>query len=255
MEGSRGRTCYTCGSDLVEARKNFDFRKERGFSEKDAAAFSLHNPGVRSVHKQCCSVGLQTNIDPEADRLKREAMKEEIEALAARVRQEKGEAPRVREEVELTVAKADFNILGTILLRDGKIDNLSLLLPQASVSKRGYEVTHIAPLPETTVASFGWGKRDVLTLWSGNMKLVPVVNEETGYSPASFFLLIPDGDLTTIKLVDSVDKSLFGAEIIGLYESTKMFPRIQPTTGNKINVEATVSVIRLRKRFPEDIYA
>lgn len=59
--------CTGCKRKLIWPRKKFEWDIARGFSQKDAAARALYEPGMIKSTRSCCIVNLQTNFDATKD--------------------------------------------------------------------------------------------------------------------------------------------------------------------------------------------
>lgn len=245
--------CYGCGKNLRAPKAKFDWLISRGYDAKDAAAQVLHNPTSTVPPRQCCIVGLQTNIDPDQEELERELLKAEIQADKADALRAAGLPPRVREEVKIYAADATHNVAGYFILRDAPFDDPALLAPIPGQSKSGFEITDITPIPAALAKELGWGEQKPLILRSGQIKIIPVLPAGNLLLPG--FIWVQTGSGQPDKVLDGVDKSFLQADITE-YNITKLVvSQINPINGATVQSEVPFQVIRLRKKFPEDIIA
>lgn len=248
-------SCHGCGTSLKVERGRYDFMLERGFDPKDASAIILHAPSVRAVPKQCCIVNLQTNLDPDKGLRDRQFLMQEIEEEQAADLRARGLPPKAREEVELYVSNLDRRVPGFFAIYNSHFTDPSLLAPAAGSGEKGFEITDIAPITKAIADHKGWGSQRPLALWSGYIKIVPELQTGVGLVPGVIHAININGpEAGKSFIIDKLDKSFIGAEIIDF--SVRMWQKdVQDaTTGQIIKVDVPLPVMRIRKRFAEEIF-
>jgi hypothetical protein len=119
---------------------------------------------------------------------------------------------------------------------------------QDATRTTGFNITNIALIPKTFMDSLHWRGLPFLILWSGNIKIIPVIDRGGELTPAKMYLqfLDPVTGQESIQLIDRFDKSLLDAEIID-YRNTPL---------NLANSGVIYpDSITLRKQFPQNIIA
>jgi hypothetical protein len=235
--------CMGCKRPLGAKRDLFDWKVMRGYSQKDAAAAVLYDPSGASPIKQCCVVGLETNVDTDADMVARAQMKKEAEVV------------KPRETVQLYASNAGGNIQGSFIIEDGPFVDPQLLAPNiadrmAGNRGRGFFITNIAPLPERVTKKLGWPSQPpVLALWSGNLKIIPVIDEGMGPSPGLIWVHTGDG---ADKILSDFDKSYLQAEITAYQiQQVNLVNRYDPTYTQAVDQH----VMTLHKQPASDLMA
>jgi hypothetical protein len=246
-------TCYGCGKNLRVPKSKFEWLVSRGYDPKDAAAQVLHNPTSTVPPRQCCIVGLQTNIDPDKEELERDLLKAEIQADRAEALRAAGLPARVREEVKIYAADATHNLAGYFILRDAPFDDPALLAPIPGQPQSGFAITDITPIPGVLAKDLGWGEQKPLILRSGQIKIIPVLPAGNLLLPG--FIWVQSGTGQADKVLDSKDKSFLQADITEYNITNLIVNKVNPITGATVQSEIPFQVIRLRKQFPEDIIA
>lgn len=248
-------TCYGCARDLGQPKKKFEWLVSRGYDEKDAAAAVLHNPSSKIPIKQCCIVGLQTNLDSNKGVADREQTKVELEQEIARAIHEAGMQPDMREEVKVFSSDESGNVAGHFILRDADFEDPTLLAPtfedrSRGIETKGFEITDIALVPPYTSDREGWGNKAPLALWSGNLKIIPVIPVGNSLLPGTIWVKSQAGD----KPMTVIDKSFLGSEIMEYsIQNISLQQGLDVTTGQPIMVDAPLHVIRIKKLLPSEI--
>ncbi len=244
--------CYGCGSDLTNKRKRFDWLVSRGYIPKDAAAQVLNNAGGLVPPNACCVVGLETNLDPTKDIRERNAMKDIIaKENAATQMQLTGINPLEREEVYIFSTNLQGDVMGSFRLEDfpegvdasvlgGQVD-------ASGVRSPGFPITNIAKIPEKLgkSTSYGWGDVRPLALWSGKIKIIPVVIVDGRLTPGYLRVQKVNNTADTRLMTDVIDKTLLQGEIIAYKDH--LVPGSLTTTGH--------TYITLRKQLGANIIA
>jgi|SRR5579885_103585 len=270
--------CRGCRRNLKGVYIKFKWYVSRGYSQKDAAARVLYNPGDTKDISECCILNLQTNYDSNKELIDRALLKEN--AKRAELERIKGETGRLPERpvVRIFSANETKTIGGGFILEDvpiiydknGKPEDIQIktvsdLIPpyppvehtidpvtglniqhQPAIRVEGFHITNISLIPKSIMQSRRWRGLPFLILWSGNMKIIPVINRGGELVPANMYLqfIDPVTGLENIQLIDRFDKSLLEAEIIDYRQYT-----LNLSDSGLLTVEG----ITLRKQFPQDI--
>jgi len=287
---------------LTIEKGRYDWLIKRGYSQKDAAAQVMHNPNGFAPPKTCCIVQLHTTVDSTKDLLERQEMKDKIKrkedaqliltrlsqfGVVERVVEEAKEKGMIEEEkferflikefsseilqqrevVKIFCTDESKTVGGQFLVIDGTFDDPTLLAKPFAQSMDTFKITNIALLPDRIKDIYKWTRRPVC-LWSGNIKIVPVVKINGILRPGFLMqwkttklLVEPEIGKTKFKIVDGqpsveeiterIDRSLLRAEIIYYsIEKTQTF-QMDFSTPEEISTH----VITLRKQFPEKIIA
>jgi hypothetical protein len=239
----------------------FDWKVARGYDVKDAAAFALHDPSGISVIKECCIVHLQTNVDTDADLVARMNLKHEIEAKAAQARADAGLPPIQREVVKLYCSNAQRNVQGQFILEDAAFEDPTMLAPNptdilSGNRGRGFVITNIEAIPDRIIMREGWRTfAPVIALWSGNIKIIPVIINGMHRIPGVIWAQSPPDangvhDPDRDFIIRSLDKSFLQAEIISYdIEEVELVNPFDP----KYNAVSLQHVITVRKEFVQNI--
>lgn len=253
--------CTGCRAPLDRKKELFDWKVARGYDIKDAAAFALHDPsGIKAIN-QCCVVHLQTNVDTDADLVARMNLKHDIEVKEAQARADKGLPPIQREVVKLYCSNSSRNVQGQFILEDAAFEDPTLLAPNpASILSgnrgRGFVITNIEAIPERIATREGWGtSAPVIALWSGNIKIIPVIINGMQRIPGVIWAQSPPDangvhDPDRDFIIKNLDKSFLQAEIISYdIEEVELVNPFDP----KYSVSIPQHVITVRKEFVRNI--
>jgi len=216
----KGR-CRGCNRNITRPKIRYDWLRSRGFGEKDAAAQVLNDPTGTEPVLQCCIVNLQTNIDADATLLERQKIKDEILADDAAARAKQGLPPLIREEATLYSATETKTPTGQFILRDAEFEDPRLLAPSmqdrmlAGANKElfGFPITDIAPVPQRISNAEGWGEYRPMALWSGNIKIIPVVTIGNYRRPGLLWVVNPNGDILLDASRQDIIRTFIGADI------------------------------------------
>jgi len=244
--------CYGCGLDLTNKRQRFDWLIARGMNPKDAAAQVLHAPGGLMPISSCCIVNLETNVDVDKEVRARQEIKDEIvqDQMEARINQ--GLAPITREIVQVFSSNLEGTAAGRFILHDFPYgdENVELLagnIVNKDTGKRqgGFEITNIAYVPDEIAKDHGWTKKPI-ALWSGNIKIVPVISDGSSIVPGVLRVITTNGPREG-TIIDTVDKTFLGAQIIHY--------GIRPIEVRTGGPSQDFHVITIMKKLPEEIIA
>jgi len=224
--------CTRCRRNLIEPRNRYEWLISRGWSQKDAAAEALQNPSTITPVRTCCINELHTNVDVEKDMLER--LDIQNRAKAKKIAQERLEGipePR-RETVEIYCKDVTGQLGGYFILVDADFDDPKILAKPFQEVGKGYEITNIALLPKEIAdrEPFKWSETErPLCLWSGNIKIVPVIKIDDKLSPAVMYqsvqrqvvqpslIMGQPPQVVTIRdettLSERIDRTLLGADI------------------------------------------
>lgn len=191
----------------------------------------------------------------------------EDEFESERVRQ--GLAPDRKEIVEIYATNDAGTMPGEFILYDAGFDDLSMLAPDfseraAGNKGRGFKITDISEVPSRVVDRENWGKVTPVAIWSGNVKIIPVIR--TGLTRVPGIMAVrrtvqsrelQDGQMRLIEKVEveplrKLDKSLLQGEII--YVNTQNMPFVNPYDPRVKNEFPTI-VLGVEKEFPDKIVA
>lgn len=273
--------CRGCRRNLTNVYPKFKWFVKRGYSQKDAAAQVLYRPGGITDIPECCVLNLQTNFDSNKDIIDRAILREnQRRAEMEKIKGESGRVPE-RQIVRIFAANETRTVGGTFILRDvppvevlrgaqeaqPMLKTVSDMIPpyppvqhkidpnsgaeyqyQDATRTKGFTITNIALIPKTFMDSLHWRGLSFMILWSGNIKIIPVIDRGGELTPAKMYLqfLDPATGLESIQLIDRFDKSLLEAEIID-YRNTPL---------NLANSGIIYpDSITLRKQFPQNIIA
>ncbi len=214
--------CRGCNRNLARPKIRYDWLLARGFGEKDAAAQVLNDPTGTQPVLQCCIVNLQTNIDADESLNERQKIKDEILRDDAEARAKQGLPPIIRENATFYSGTETKTPTGQFIIRDANFDDPKLLAPSlkdkalAGSNKEifGFPITDIAPVPQKTSNEEGWGSYRPLALWSGNIKIIPVVTIGNYRRPGLLWIVNPTGDILLDTSRQDIIKTFIGAEII-----------------------------------------
>lgn len=224
--------CSRCKKNLVQHRHRYEWLIARGWSQKDAASEVLQAPSISIPIKSCCINELHTSVDTEKDILERY----DIQAAAKdkRIARERlAGIPEPRRETVKIYCKDDSGQLGGyFVLLDAPFADPKILGKPFQQSGKGFEITNIALLPKEMVdrEQFRWSEDErPLCLWSGNMKIVPVIHIGDVLRPAVLYVerivyvtepsMIMGQPPTVVEtkdpqiLSERIDRTLINAEI------------------------------------------
>lgn len=202
----------------------------------------------------CCAVGLETNLDSEKELRDRQMIKDEILSDAAEDRMRRGLPPLIREVVKIYSSNLQGTTGGSFLLEDFPYEDPQLLAGNFNSAVQGngeihFRITNIAYISDELASKYGWKARP-LALWSGNVKIIPIVSDGLNREPGIMRLVTATGSKQG-EIIDKIDKSLLDAEIIDYtllpLEVSAANPQVSATSGQVFHV------ITLRKQFPEDL--
>lgn len=253
--------CGGCRRPLDTKKELFEWRLARGYDIKDSAAFALHDPsGTRPV-KQCCIVAMQSTVDTTAEMVERMNLKYEIEQREAQARVDANLPPIQKEIVKLYVSNPQRNVQGQFILEDAPFEDPTLLAPNvgdmlSGNRGRGFSITNIDAIPERIAKRERWPLAPpVIALWSGNIKIVPVIISGVERIPGVIWVQSPpdangvhNPDKDTI--LRGLDKSFLQAEIISYdIETVELANPFDP----RYTSELPVHIITLQKEFTPNI--
>lgn len=246
--------CYGCGKSLVLAKARFEWLLSRGYDPKDASAFILHDPTSRMVPNQCCIVGLQTNLDPDKEVRERDRLKEELQQDKAQELKDAGLPPKIREEVEVFAATENLSDAGHFIIRDGIIEDPVLLAGIPGTGQTGFEITDVVPIPKYIADAEGWGNERPLCLMSGHMKIIPVIMVGMSLIPTRLHVRTANSTSFGHTVLSTTDKTLIGAEVLSYTIRDLPVTKLDPITGQQVQITTPFHVILLRKQFPEHLF-
>lgn len=255
------QVCVGCRRPLDRKKELFDWKLARGYDIKDAAAFALYDPSGISPINECCIVHLQTNVDTDADLVERMNLKYDIEQKEAQARVAAGLPPIQREVVKLYCSNSQRNVQGQFILEDAAFEDPTLLAPNPTDALRGnrgrgFVITNIDFVPERIIKREGWANYGpVIALWSGNIKIIPVIISGVERIPGVIWAQSPPGpdgvhDPDRDFIIRNLDKSFLQAEIISYdIENVELVNPFDP----KYNATSLQHVITVRKEFTQNI--
>ena len=204
---------------------------------------------------------MQTTVDTNAEMVERMNMKFEIEKQEAQARVDANLPPIQREIVKLYCSNPSRNVQGQFILEDAPFEDPTLLAPNptdmlSGNRGRGFSITNIEAIPERIAKRERWLLAPpVIALWSGNIKIVPVIINGAERIPGVIWVQSPpdangvhNPDKDTI--MRTLDKSFLQAEIISYdIETVELVNPFDP----KYVTELPVHIITVRKEFTQNI--
>lgn len=233
-----------CGKPLTTKKSRYEWLVKKGFSPKDAAAQVLYNPSTRIPPKTCCIVSLHTSVDTNKKLLERKQRIEEYEEDDITQSILPG-AKKVRQIANIFVANQNETFGGEFMLMDANFDDPTILSRPFQQKDPPFQITNISPLPKTLRDRLGW-QTSPLILWSGNIKLVPIIKIGDKILPGNMFKIVNVNGQNVKSALDTIDKSFLQSEI--------MYYAIQMTTNSDGN-ETPTHIITVKKQLPENIIA
>lgn len=252
--------CSRCDRDMKIPRNKYNWFLSKGYSEKDSAAQALYNPEI-ILPKSCCIIDLHTRVDPNAK--KREYLdiiEKGNREREARLKLEGRDNPK-REIVEVyamdkdNVTGGSFTIIGAPF-HDPKVLNLG----KHFKNTKSFEITDIAFLPKNIAeTSFGWTEQP-LCLWSGTMKICPVVEIDGKLQPGVMYVRSTYNKKVSVRsqqfkvaekrtpMTNVIDRTLLQSEII--YFRTEV---IDVNLGAAGVIQTNIDIISLMKQEKHNI--
>lgn len=177
--------------------------------------------------------------------------------------------PDRKEIVEIYATNDAGTAPGEFILYDAGFDDLSMLAPDfseraAGNKGRGFKITDITEVPSRVVDRENWGKLAPVALWSGNLKIIPVIRTGLTRVPAIMAVRrtiqtreLHEGHMRLIEKVEieplrKLDKTLLQGEII--YVTTQNMPFINPYD-QRVKNEFPTIVLGVEKEFPDKVIA
>lgn len=255
--------CSGCKRTLDGKKEIFEWKIARGYDIKDAAAFALYDPSGTKPIKQCCIVAMQTTVDTNAELIERMTFKAQIEQKEAQARADAGLPPIQKEIVKLYCSNPNRNVQGQFILEDAPFEDPTLLAPNptdilSGNRGKGFMITNIDAIPERITKRERWPlSPPVIALWSGNIKIVPVIISGVERIPGVIWVQSPP-DANGVHNPDKdfilrgFDKSFLQAEIISYdIQNVEIANPFDP----KYTSSVPVHVITIRKEFAPNIIA
>ena len=155
------RSCTTCKKSLSETIGALNWFKQIGHNKTDALTLAFQETGIGD--RQCCRLTILTGLDVE------ELIKDKYD---------KKNEPK--ESAQILSYNNQYPKLSTGFL----IEDANPILPNEIQYVKNFQITDINWLPDNILRKYNW-KGNVLALWSGNKKIIPIVYSGNQVLPAS----------------------------------------------------------------------
>jgi len=174
-----------------------------------------------------------------------------------------------KEIVEIYATNDAGTVPGEFILYDAGFDDLSMLAPDfseraAGNKGRGFKITDIGEIPTRIVNAENWGKATPVAIWSGNVKIIPVIRTGLTRTPAIMAVRrttqvreLHEGHMRLVEKVEveplrKLDKTLLQGEII--YVTNQTMPFVNPYDP-RVKSEFPTIVLGVEKEFADKIVA
>ena len=253
QKGNKGiMKCHGCQKDLNVPRNKFEWLVSRGFTEKDAAAQILFAPSGKPI-KQCCIVNLQMNVDPNKTINERLEAKLRIEGEEKLKQVKSGITIKEREMVKIFASSPNRDLAGEFMLVDSSFNDPTLLAGSFAdrsmgLESKGFTITDVSPISTEVASKQKWSNIRPMALWSGNIKIVPVINKGDFKMPALMWMQDAYGNL---KPITAPERSIIQGDIISYDIQSMGFKN--KNDPNSAPIEFPFHVITVLKQLPEEI--